>query len=231
MVLQPSVNPIIHSRSDIISREATVAAFFTHLQAVRVIHVRGTPASGKTTLSLLLHDHILSIRPDLQVIWQNWGETRDINWFKWTHKEETVLIIDESQASYDDLRFWANFVKPVADKRNGPMIALFGSYGSPSQGPGRKITPMRFAIEQRMSIRPLKDGIQLSIFFTRQEFEDAIRLVRDQSGVGGQPFILSTGCIEHLWHYSNGHPGGIMALLTMLKDAPVSIGGNSFQAP
>ncbi len=35
--------------------------------------------------------------------------------------------------SYDDLRFWVNFVKPVAGGDcNGPMIALFSSYGSRS---------------------------------------------------------------------------------------------------
>lgn len=87
-------------------------------------------------------------------------------------------------------------------------------------GPGRKITPMRFAVEQRMSIRPLtRNNIQFSIFFNRQEFEDVIRLMRNQSGVGGQPFIF----VEHLWLYSNGHPGGIMALLNVLMNAPVSI--------
>ncbi len=75
--------------------------------------------------------HRLCIRPDLQVIWQMWGKTGNINWFKWTHKEKTVIIIDEAQASYDDLRFWASFVKPVAGACNGPMVALFSSYGSP----------------------------------------------------------------------------------------------------
>lgn len=78
------------------------------------------------------------------------------------------------QASHNDVGFWANLVKPVADDRSGPMIALFGSYGSPSQDPGIGTTPMHFAIEQRMSIRPLtSNNTQLYIFFTRQEFEDA----------------------------------------------------------
>ena len=48
-----------------------------------------------------------------------------------TNKEKTVMIFDEAQDSYDDLRFWANFVKPTADRRYGPMIALFSSYGGP----------------------------------------------------------------------------------------------------
>ena len=150
----------------------------------------------------------------------------------WTNKVKTVIIIDEAQASYNDFTFWANLVKPVADTCFGPMIALFSSYGSPLEGrPAGKIGLMRFAFGQQMSIRPLtRDNIQFSIFFARQEFEDLIRLTRSQSGVDGEPFVLSTGCIEHLWHYSNRHPGGIMALLDVLKAAPVSTGRNSFQA-
>lgn len=119
------------SNPNFIRREATVAAFFAQLQDVRVIHVRGTPTSGKTTLSLLLHDYILCTRSDIEVIWQLWSETESINWLKWTNREKTVIIIDEAQASYNDVRFWANLVKPVADTRFGPMIALFCSYGGP----------------------------------------------------------------------------------------------------
>lgn len=135
------------------------------------------------------------------------------------------------QASCDDVTFWANLIKPIANTRGGPMIALFGLYGTPLQGPGI-VTPMHFAIEHQMSIRPLaSNNMQLSIFFTRQESGDVIILVRNKSGVRGQPFILSTGLSEHLWLHSNGHPGGTMALLNLLMDTPVLIGRNSYRAP
>lgn len=49
----------------IIRWEATTASLFIQLQEVRVIHIRGTSASGKSTLSLLLHDHVRNIRPDI----------------------------------------------------------------------------------------------------------------------------------------------------------------------
>lgn len=118
--------------------------------------------------------------------------------------------MDAAQASYDDELFWANLVKPVANDRRGPMIALFGLYGSPEQGLGRHITPMHFAIEQRMSIRPLSsNNMQLSIFFTGPEFEDFIRLMKNDAILASQPFILSADCVEHLWIYSNGHPGSV----------------------
>lgn len=228
----PSAEPLIALDTSIIRREATIASFFVQFQDVRVVHVRGTSASGKSTLSLILHDHVHYTRPDIEVFWKVWNRTDKIDWSKWRYREKAVLIIDEAQASYEDADFWASLVKPVADTRSGPMIALFGSYGSPSQGPGFGITPMHFTIEQRMSIRPLtSNNMQLSIFFTQQEFEDVIRLIKNQSGVRGQPFNLSTGCVEHLWLYSNGHPGGIIALLNLLMNATVCIGKNSYRAP
>ena len=78
-VLQPSVRPYATSNPIFIRWEATVAAFFTQLQDVRVIHVRGTPASGNTTLGLLLHDHILCTRPELQVFWKVWDGKHKID--------------------------------------------------------------------------------------------------------------------------------------------------------
>lgn len=132
------------------------------------------------------------------------------------------LITDEAQGSYNDKEFWAFLVKPVAHTRTGPMIALFGSYGSPTQGPGPQLTPMYFAPAQRMSIRPLQtSNMQLTIYFTREEFENIIALMSKQSGLQGKPFRLTSDCVDQLWLYSSGHPGGIVALLKALMDDPV----------
>lgn len=85
--------------------------------------------------------------------------------------------------------------------------------GHLSQGPGRKITPTDFAVEQWMTIRPLtRNNLQLSIFFTRQEFEDEIRLMRNQSDVVDQAFILFTDCLDDLVALFQRAPGGIMTL-------------------
>ena len=103
------------------------------------------------------------------------------------------------------------------------MIALFGSYGPPTQGPGLPA--------QRMSIRPIQNNnMQLSIFFTQEEFVDLIALTTKRCGSCGQPFQLSPDCVDHLWLYSNGHPGGIVALLEVLKNNLVCEGKKSSQA-
>lgn len=160
-----------------------------------------------------------------------WNRACKINWINWRYRDNVVLIIDEAQCSYDNSDFWAFLVKPVADTRNDPMIALFCSYGSPTQGPVLHVTPMYFTPAQRMSIRPLlANNMQLSIFFTRAEFEEVIALISKQSGFCRQPFRLSPDCIDHLWLYFNGHPGGIVALHRVLMDHPVCEGEKSYQA-
>lgn len=216
----------------IIHREATTTSFFSQLQEVQVVHLRGTPASGKSTFSLLLHDHIRNRRPDILLYWEIWNPNYKIDWTDQIYRENVVLIIDEAQGSYNDNESWAFLEKPVADTRTGPMIALFGSCWSLTHGPGLQLTPMHFAPAQRMSTRPLETSkTQLSIFFTREEFENVIALISNQSGLQGQPFRLTTDCIDHLWLFSNGHPGGIVALLKVLMDDPVFVGGKSYRNP
>lgn len=83
-----------------------------------------------------------------------------------------------------------------------------------------------------MSIRPLQsNNMQIDICFTREEFENIIALMSNQSGFQGQPLRLTSACVDQLWLYSNGHLGGIVALLKVLMDDPVRVGGKSYRTP
>lgn len=95
-MIPPPKGPATASYRGTTRREAIVAAFLVQLQRVRVIHVRGTPTSGKTTLSLLLRDYILT-KPDFQVWWQLWDGEK-IDWLEWQSREKTVLIVHEAPA-------------------------------------------------------------------------------------------------------------------------------------
>src|SRR5437763_771929 len=48
-------------------REATVAALWEQLQEVRIIHVRGTPTSGKSTLANLLSEYVKAKEQRIEV--------------------------------------------------------------------------------------------------------------------------------------------------------------------
>lgn len=136
----------------------------------RVVYVRGTPACGKSTLAELLHRHTLETRGYLNVHSFTWEQTDD-PWFAylnrqsglaclkakdWASMKDTLIIIDEVQASFNDTGLWSDLIKPMSERplKAGPMILIFGSYGSPLVGPRRDTTPMTFAPDQRVSLQP-----------------------------------------------------------------------------
>lgn len=119
----------------------------------RVVYVRGTPACGKSALAELLHRHTLETRGYLKVHSFTWEQTDD-PWFEylnrqsglaclkakdWASMKDTLIIIDEVQASFNDTGLWSDLIKPMSERplKAGPMIVIFGSYGSPLVGPRR----------------------------------------------------------------------------------------------
>lgn len=212
---------------EITTREDTITSLFAQLQRVRVIYVRGTPASGKSTLCRLLYHHVKSSRSDIDVQLVPWKPNipPDIPWEDFLRKTNTLILLDEAQATYPDVVLWPFLIKPVAENRSGPMIALFGSYGSPTEGPrSSQITPMQFAPDQRMSLRPLScEDSELSIFFTRSEFDDCISRIVMQSKVDEQPFLPCKEFVKQLWVMTNGHPGVTREMMRFLMNALVCL--------
>lgn len=49
------------------TRESTITSLFAQLQRVRLIHICGTPVSGKSRLCRLLYHHVKSSRSDIDV--------------------------------------------------------------------------------------------------------------------------------------------------------------------
>jgi len=75
------------------------------------LQVRGTPASGKSTLAQLLSQHICVQEPDVHVIWVGMWDFDDVaqcgGWYSylkerkgWIPAKDTVFIFDEAQVSY-----------------------------------------------------------------------------------------------------------------------------------
>lgn len=127
----------------------------------RVAHVRGTPASGKTTLAYLLHEHyrqqnvpsvILSAWPqgdahvhtDILVRRaQDAGHT--FVTLDTLRNTNVVYIIDQGQMSYQDSGLWLGFIKSRNNRQVGPRVCVFTSYGSPT------------AIQEKMASRSKKN--------------------------------------------------------------------------
>jgi hypothetical protein len=199
------------------------------LDRLKVIHVRGTPTSGKTTLAHLLREHYLDKQEPVVFIriWSASGNAasylikeREENGFGRIHPHEfysqsVVFIIDEAQWSYSDTDFWGGILKSISIGSSQVRICLFSSYGSPSSGvdelPGY-ITPLEFGFEQRISITISQHRMapKISLFYTREEFDDVVRRICSRKT---EPFALESSATEYLFALTSGHPGAVDGLL------------------
>lgn len=149
-------------------RTTTIEKLLQMVTHSRVVFVRGTPACGKSTMAILLRRYVVDSHRHLKVHSVTWAQT-DLPWFDylniqsglahlkaddWASMENTLIIIDEVQASFKDTGLWSDLIKPISERPRiaGPMIVLFGSYGSPLTRPTRGKTPMTFAPNQRVSL-------------------------------------------------------------------------------
>jgi hypothetical protein len=239
-VSRPQSPPVVDST--ISTRKDTVTALWERIQQVGVVHVRGTPATGKSTLARLLEDHVRTIEPNLEVYRFAWplsfpGEEwnpfenllnaftklslRQIEWQTYRR----LLIIDEAQESYKCISLWNDLIKGLSP-RSGPLIVLFSSYGSPSAKPLGRIstpTPIKFSLAQRVSLRRSDQNANLALLFSPTEFSDVVVRVCKSYSQHGQALLLSPELIDYIWELTNGHPAGVRAVLDELALSKASI--------
>ena len=135
------------------------------LDDVNIVHVRGTPASGKTCLSQLLRDYYRKEGRRAFLI-KKWEELNHKNpwdslvklvekWnegaqdtptttslqseqdLSWVLTSDTMILVDEAQVTYNDTALWNTIIK---ERRSltclyNFRLCLFCSYGSPRTGP------------------------------------------------------------------------------------------------
>ena len=209
---------------------------------MRVLHVRGTPASGKSTLALFLEQHVNSVLHGKVPVYRfRWTPgtlstsasyntllnhfTEQIAPFDWLEMK-AIIIIDEAQLSYDYKDLWHGLIKILASNvAAGPFIIAFASYGSATQSPllsEVSSTPVQFTSNQRISTRPLiSNNPQVGLYLTRAEFDDVAFRFYNQYAKHGERFLPSTEALQYIWEFSSGHPGGVRALFDILIHSPV----------
>lgn len=221
--------------SPISPREKTVIGLQKLLDEYRVVHVRGTPASGKTTLAKLLEARYRE--QGQAVIYVNtWhGVTDGTDHFVQRCRQEryivdrdslassdVVILFDEAQHSYADLDLWAGLIKTQSGANQGLRMCLFTSYGSPTAGRvdhPRGTTPVHFGREQRVSLTSL-DPEHPHLFYTVEEFRDAVeRLCRDPTC----PMTLDDAAMDYLSKVSNRHPAAVQALIRYVHRVSISL--------
>ncbi|EYE94373.1 uncharacterized protein EURHEDRAFT_457856, partial [Aspergillus ruber CBS 135680] len=96
----------------------TVSELAAILDEVNIVHVHGTPASGKTYLSELLRDHYCKEGRKAFLIteWEKlnpknpWGSLIKLDPF-WVLTSNTVILVDEAQMTYNDAVLWNTILK------------------------------------------------------------------------------------------------------------------------
>ena len=219
-------NPYICPRTDTVEKLATI------LDKKRVVHVRGTPSSGKTTLAILLWKYYHKRKERVVFLngWHNVSNPRthlvdkckELGYYGVEPHTLTdanvVFVFDEAQQSYNDLDLWLGIIKTQSGSYAGPKICLFSSYGSPATGPTQYplgSTPIRFGPSQRISITASRftENGRVCLFYSQEEFEDVVSR-RCSNPIN--KFELDPAARGYLYSIANGHPGATDALLTFI---------------
>jgi len=188
--------------------------------------IRGTPASGKTTVAKLLQHYIRKREPGSLVVripsWRSDAAmaTRG-GWRKWLAKDgtwnsqaESVLIVDEAQTSYWDVDFWT-YIKGI--RKNWPhrviTLASYGSSGSDSSFP----TPFSPFQRQVVGLRAIDhgDGIASGLLLTQDEFRDFVEKM-----FAGHRFHEQF--LASIYHLTTGHVGACEDMLGAVELERVS---------
>lgn len=202
-----------------------------------VVHVRGTPTSGKTILATMLDNRLKAEGRDTVFVqnwpWKEFGhrykaalvhaalETKlELDPNRLNSYTNVVFIIDEAQKTYRYEDFWQVFIKGRSLSEWGSKICLFSSYGNPVTGSldhSEGSAPVHFGPQQRVGITPslVPFGTRFGLFFTADEFEDVV----DRHNKNHlNPLPLDAGAKAYLYKITNGHPGAVTALLTVWKE-------------
>ncbi|KAK2459536.1 hypothetical protein APHAL10511_008442 [Amanita phalloides] len=202
-------------------RFTTVRHLFNILQRHRLVQVRGTPGSGKTTLKDLLHDYILqqNFHASVESI-ESWATHPGEDIYTIVTRVDpaypsplvpTYLLFDEAQDTYHDVNLWNNFFKRVHDGAfNNYYIVLFCSYGSPSPQPvmyDRGGTPLALNPAARVSLWHAANPVGLLL--SQTEFEEVAAKYKPS-------LKLHPGLLDYLFHLTAGHVGAVVSLLAIV---------------
>jgi len=198
--------------SDTSLRSNTVSILYEKLKKYHFILVRGTPASGKTTLAQLLAKHIRQQEPAVHVIPVYGWPLGEVNWqahllkHGWRQDKKTIFIFDEAQLSFEDFILWGEFFKELHNF-DTPFAIAFASYGSPTTRFTIRGRPMFVGDLQRVALRAVDHGDDLGavgLLFSRMEFDDLVR-----KRFSSSEYYFHQSFLDAVFRHTGGHVGAI----------------------
>ena len=212
-----------------------------------IVHVRGTPASGKTRLSELLREHYRKEGRKVSLIkeWEKldhnnpwdslvklvekWNEeaqdaptttSQSEQDLSWVLTSNTVIIVDEAQMTYNDAALWNTvFKERLTPNVYKFQLCLFCSYGSPAAGPDQTFfTPVKFSNEQRISLTPQNQQDSPPIGLFYDEEEFKDVVSRLLAFHYEERFNFDEGALEYIFAVTNGHPGAVTSIVDVIYE-------------
>jgi hypothetical protein len=191
------------------------------------LQVRGTPASGKSSLAVLLAHHIKQQEPAANVIFiANWDlkavdaagnwQSHLVDKYGWVTGERTFFIFDDAQTTYGDIDLWNQLFKSIHDFDNRFAIA-FASYGSPTYRLTIHGTPFFVSDVNRVTMRHTDyDELgSVGLLFSQTEFNELV----DKKF----PIVhhFDSLFLKDVFELSGGHVGAIRDLLKVIVNHSV----------
>lgn len=193
------------------------------------MQVRGTPASGKTTLAALFYGHIIRQEENTNVIFiERWPpdvadtHVQRLQSLGWEPSINTVFIFDNAEATYSDSGLWLDLFKYMHDYSNRRAI-VFTRYGSPDSRIFLEdfATPIQLKPAQRVNLHPIfhDDGLpSVGLFLTWDEFNDFIHRYYPSPQHNFHPKFL-----DEVYKLTVGHVGALMDFMSVITAHDVGL--------
>ena len=161
-------------------RGKTIQKLVDLIEEEKVIHVRGPPSSGKSTMAKLLH-HYYTGRGETVAFIDEWstkvraadiitakcrskGYWGRLNGFDWG--TGLIIIMDEAEKTYEDTWLWCGLIKHALRDHCSLRMCIFSSYGDPTAGP-----PLHeFPIGTTAPMIPPSKQVSLTAAFPRYRY-------------------------------------------------------------
>ncbi|KAJ7749284.1 hypothetical protein DFH07DRAFT_961794 [Mycena maculata] len=187
--------------------------------------IQGSPASGKTILLHLLHHQLRQQGKEVYRFDEVWptapskrdellAELTDLQNVAFETNTETIVLIDEGQATYTDDHLWNVFFKAWAGDLKGPFAIIIAcAYGSVSshvltKGP---YTPIQLEASQKIGLRRSVDA-PLGLLFETYEVEELL-----QRGIAtGDIPRIDQRLKDLIYYWTQGYISVVSAFIKML---------------
>lgn len=224
------------------SRERTVEKVYNMMKNFPMVQIRGTPASGKTTLLRLLSVFIKFYHPGTIVrIFTQWPKAGQKDgppielqdWEEWLVRQldvaenrlynpklPIVILIDEGQDCYHDRVLWNYFIKTRIQTLRNIRVVVACCYGSISEGAEMdivKLTTSPDFIHPNQIVQLYASGERPGVFFTEPEFEEVVEAFRDNKVLQLMPKFQRS-----LFYLTGGHCSATFDLLQHIFTSSVS---------